>query len=69
LSEHIHKLTQKQLDYIGGWIYEEATTYKGETLYGEKGNMPDGLMDYDPESLALAVEKAVEAWNGGARDE
>lgn len=66
-----NKLTKDCIEYIALWIIDEVEEYGGTTVYDlgcESTKSPlKSLDDYTPETLAKAIELALDAYQGGAR--
>ena len=72
-----NKMTSEKISYIAGWIVEEVETYHGCTIedidFKEEMPMSEWPIkewsELNQDVLTAMIEKAIEAWDGGARDE
>jgi len=60
MSEQV-SMSSEAIKYIAEWIIDD-----GKDLHVQK---MDSLDDYDESTLARAIILAMDAWNGGARND
>jgi len=65
MSEQV-SMSSDAIKYIAEWIIDEVDDYHGKSLHIPK---MDSLDDYDESTLAKAIMLAMDAWNGGARND
>jgi len=65
MSEQV-SMSSEAIKYIAEWIIDEVDDYNGKSLHVQK---MDSLDDYDESTLAKAIMLAMDAWNGGARND